>query len=216
MSNSCDMLNITALASGPVEPLPFPYMIIPQFIHPEYLEKIQADYPSITQAGSFPLNTQKAGATFNRLIEQLSGETLRQLIAEKFSLDLGDKPVLITVRGRADRHDGRIHTDSKSKLITILLYMNEDWLPDEGRLRLLHDAKNLDNYAAEVPPTAGTAVIFKVTENGWHGHKPIVGVRKVIQINYLSNNAALSKHYLRHRFSAKLKQWARHLPFASY
>lgn len=211
MTDSCDMLNIMALASAPVESQPFPYIIIPQFIHPEYLKGIQEDYPHITQAGSFPLNTQKAGAAFNRLTEQLSGDTMRKLIAEKFSIDLNDKPVLMTVRGRADRHDGRIHTDSKSKLITILVYMNEDWHPDEGRLRLLHDAENLDNYAVEVPPTAGTTIIFKVTENGWHGHKPIVGVRKVIQMNYLSNNAALTKHQLRHRFSAKLKQWARQM-----
>jgi SM-20-related protein len=151
------------------------------------------------------------GPEFAHLIAELKSDAFRALLAEKFAMDLSDKPVMITVRGKADHTDGRIHTDSKSKLITVLLYMNEDWDSQEGQLRLLHDQHHLDNYFAEISPTAGTMLIFKVTPNGWHGHKTFIGTRKVIQLNYVTHEAALNKHAIRHRISAFFKHWRRKL-----
>ena len=57
---------------------------------------------------------------------------------------------MITVRGQSDGKDGRIHTDSATKLITVLLYLNPGWEAAAGRLRLLRGADDLDDYAAEV------------------------------------------------------------------
>ncbi len=216
MTNQHTMLDIAALEAAALQQTPYPYVIIPNFIRPEYLSALQNDFPDIKQAGSFPLSSVQTGHVFNQLIDALNSDALRQTIAKKLEMDLTDKPVLITVRGHADKTDGRIHTDSKSKLVTLLMYMNDSWDADEGRLRILYDDKNLDNFAAEVPPNAGTLLLFKVTDNGWHGHKPIVGERKVIQMNYLTDNNALIKHQTRHRFSAKIKQWARRLGFGGY
>ena len=66
---------------------------------------------------------------FARVIAELEGPDFRRCIAEKFAVDLADRPTLITVRGysRLER-DGRIHTDSKSKLITILAKQSVDFL----------------------------------------------------------------------------------------
>jgi hypothetical protein len=37
----------------------------------------------------------------------------------KFSIDLTGRPTMITVRGRCSKEkDGKIHTDSKTKIIT--------------------------------------------------------------------------------------------------
>ena len=67
---------------------------------------------------------------------------------------------MITVRGRSDGKDGRIHTDSATKIITLLLYLNPSW-EAAGRLRLLRGPDDLDDYAAEVPPLAGTMLAFR-------------------------------------------------------
>jgi hypothetical protein len=209
MTSACEFINIAAIQEMPVEPSPFPYGIVNNSLIAEHLSAIMHDYPKIEDAGSFPLSAVQYGPQFAKLIEELRSDTLREVLAKKFDMDLADKPVMITVRGKADHTDGRIHTDSKSKLITLLLYMNEEWQPDGGRLRLLHDNKNVDNYFAEVPPTAGTMLLFKVTENGWHGHKSFIGTRKVIQLNYVTNDDALKKHAMRHRVSAKFKAWRR-------
>jgi SM-20-related protein len=206
---ACEFINIEAIKTASVTPEPFPYTIVNNSLVHHHLEKIHKDYPQIKDAGSFPLSTVQYGKHFEQLMDELKGDEFRSALAEKFELELHDKPVMITVRGKADRKDGRIHTDSKSKLITVLLYMNEDWQPNGGRLRLLHNNHDLTNYFAEVSPSAGTMLIFKVTENGWHGHKTFIGTRKVIQLNYVTTETALSKHAKRHRISAKFKEWRR-------
>jgi len=48
-------------------------------------------------------------------------------------------------------------------------------------------------------------VIFKVTDNCWHGHTPLEGKRLSIQLNYLIGDSAKNKHQFFHRLSAKIK-----------
>ena len=60
---------------------------------------------------------------------------------------------------------GVIHTDSKDKIITVLLYLNRDWPHTTGRLRLLRNGQSLDDYAVEIPPDNGTLLVFKRSNN---------------------------------------------------
>jgi SM-20-related protein len=205
MLKPCKILDINRLQAMKITAEPFPYAVVSNSIFSDQLALVQKDYPPIEEAGSFPLSAVNSGPLFNQLIDELSSDAFRDLIAEKFEIDLTDKPVMITVRGKADHTDGRIHTDSKSKLITVLLYMNEAWQPDGGRLRLLHNNHDLDNYFEEVSPEAGTLLVFKVTQHGWHGHKPFIGTRKVIQLNWVTTEKARNKHAIRHKISAKMK-----------
>ena len=76
-------------------------------------------------------------------------------LGEKLGLPLSDHPTMITVRGLARATDGKIHTDSGGKLATVLLYINDGWNAEGGRLRLLRSAGDLDDYAkwlAALPP----------------------------------------------------------------
>ena len=52
--------------------------------------------------------------------------SFRETFEEKFELDLTGRPTITTVRGRCDPGDGKIHTDSKTKIITVLIYMNPE------------------------------------------------------------------------------------------
>jgi SM-20-related protein len=113
---------------------------------------------------------------------------------------------MVTVRGRAQRKDGRIHADSKTKLITVLLYMNESWEAPGGRLRLLRSPDSLADYVAEVPPVEGTLIAFAVTPHSWHGHEPSEGERRVIQLNWVTEEAVVRHEQARHRLSARLKR----------
>jgi SM-20-related protein len=85
---------------------------------------------------------------FSRLIHALDGREFREIVEEKFSIQLGGRPTMFTVRGYCRLNDGKIHTDTESKIITVLLYMNRAWAPADGRLRLLRSA---DDVAIEIP-----------------------------------------------------------------
>ena len=101
--------------------------------------------------------------------------------------------------------DGQIHTDSKTKILTVLLYLNPNWDSNIGNLRLLNENNNLDNYIKEISSSFGNLVAFKVTENCWHGFEPFEGKRLSIQLNYVYPDA-LKTHSLRHTVSSFFKK----------
>lgn len=206
-----DYLDIARFDATPMITDPFPYLIVPGFLRADALPAIAADYPKIARAGSFPTSELDVGPVFGRLLEELQGPAFREAIAAKFAIDLAGYPTMVTVRGRARAKDGQIHTDSKTKLITVLLYMNGRWEAPGGRLRLLRTPDSLDHVIAEVPPDEGTLLAFRVTENSWHGHEPFVGERRVIQLNWVTDADVVLHEQRRHRLTARLKKL---FPFA--
>ena len=100
-----------------------------------------------------------------------------------------------------------MHTDSVSKIITVLIYMNPRWEESGGRLRLLRSPSDLDDFVAEVPPDEGTLVAFRRSDRSYHGHKRFIGPRRVIQANWVTNHEALRVHTGRHRVSAFFKRF---------
>lgn len=205
MNEQLSIINLQALVDAHLHDAPFPYMIVKDFLRAEYADSIQQDFPVIKSRGSYPLQELKCGNTFQRLVEELQSPSLKAAIAERFQINLEDRSTMITVRGLASPRDGRIHTDTKSKFLTMLLYLNPNWEAAGGSLRVLKSSKSLDDYVVEIPPTFGTCLLFKVTDNCWHGHKPFTGPRKVLQLNYVTDEAVLKRHLWKHRITAKLK-----------
>ncbi len=203
------MLNLPALEQAPVNAKPFPFVVVPNFVDEKRLDEIEKDYPVITKPGSFPLETLRSGPEFSKFMNELRHPAFRKIMEGKLGIDLEKRPVTITVRGQARRTDGRIHLDSKSKLVTVLLYMNGQWEADGGRLRLLNSPDNLDDMVMEVPPARGTLLAFLNVPNAWHGHKPFQGERRVIQLNWVRDNWVVWREKTRHSISALAKKLKR-------
>jgi len=91
-------------------------------------------------------------------------------------------------------------------VVTCLLYLNDTWENGGGRLRLLRNGENLDDFAVEIPPNGGSFAAFKVSDKSWHGHKPFVGQRRYVMFNWVRSDAALSRQITRHKFSATIKK----------
>ena len=203
----CDVLALSALQAAAIVSDPFEHIILPNFILPQARADIARDFPAIDRPGSIPPASLKYGPAFAALLRALQGKTLRELVAEKFNLDLTERQTLLTVRGQCRARDGQIHTDSRSKLITALLYMNEGWQQAGGRLRLLHGPDNIEDYAVEVPPDAWTLLLFRCTESAWHGHTAYEGVRRTIQLNWVRNARTVWSEHWRHRISLQMKRF---------
>jgi SM-20-related protein len=201
-----DFLRLDAFRATPLVKEPFEHLIVSGFVRPAALAAINADYPKISSPGSFPVDQVDFGPAFQTLLEELESDQFREAFEEKFGIDLSGRPTVTTVRGRCDPADGKIHTDSKSKIITVLLYMNENWERAGGRLRLLRSAHDLNDIIVEVPPVAGTMLAFRRSENSWHGHEPFAGERRVIQFNWLTTQGNRQIAMLRHHTSASFKR----------
>ena len=200
-----EVLNPDALRKAPLVAEPFPHLIVDNIIRPEALADVVESFPRIDKRGSFPPEAVSCSGRFATLIDEMHSPELRDLVGERLGMDLDGRPPMLTIRGRTGKKDGQIHTDSKSKLVTVLLYLNPGWSAPEGRLRLLYNDHDLSRYAAEISPDAGRCLIFKVTPNCWHGHEPFDGERRTIQLNYVTSEEARERDLKRHRFSAYLK-----------
>lgn len=200
------MLDIAKFNATPLNASPYPYLVVKDFLHADCLEAVTRDFPEIKQAGSFPIESLKCGATLVSLLHELEGAEFRQAVEQKFGLDLSNRPTMMTLRGRTDETDGRIHTDSKTKIITVLLYFNQGWQQSGGRLRVLRSGTDLEDYAEEVEPSIGTLLVFKRSDNSWHGHHPFIGERRTLQLNWVLNEKVKQREQARHGFSAFFKK----------
>jgi len=199
------VLDLDRLRAAPLCRDPFDFVVVDDFIRRDELRLAVADFPEIRVHGSFPVDLLQSGPSFARLVTALTGPALRLAIEEKFEIDLEGRPTIVTVRGKSDGKDGRIHTDSETKIITLLLYLNPTWDCAQGRLRLLRSADDIENYAQEVAPVAGTMLAFRRSDRSFHGHLPHVGERRVLQLNWVTEPAVVRRELSRHRWSARLK-----------
>ncbi len=199
------MLDLDRLEAAPLERDPFDFVVVEHFIRGDALSEIVADFPLTRGSGSYPIESLRYGPVFGGLVAALTGPELGRAIGGKFGIDLGRRPILLTARGMGDGRDGRIHTDSETKIITLLLYMNPSWEPAEGRLRLLRRPDDLDDYAREIVPLAGTMLAFRRSDRSFHGHRPYLGPRRALQLNWVRDHAVLRRELGRHRWSARLK-----------
>lgn len=202
-------LSYPAIEQARLEKDPFEYVIVPHSVSAETLKKIGADFPRVPGAGSHPPDELEIKGHFAGLLDELHSATFRNAVEKKFGIDLAQRPTMLTVRGFLQKKDGSIHTDSKTKIITVLLYLNEAWDNVGGRLRLLRNGTDLEDYVAEVLPSNGTLLIFKRSDNSWHGHEPFEGARRAIQFNWVTDKAVVKKEQARHRFSTRVKRWKR-------
>lgn len=182
------LINLEALRAAKLETEPFDYLVVPNIFNERVLTRVNADYPKIDSAANHVLEGLSYGPSFEALMAELQGHALASQLGEMFDMDLPSLPTTVTVRKFCERTDGNIHTDHKSKVLTVLVYFNEQWEHDEGQLRLLNSKDDIENYAAQVSPLGGTLLAFRRTDHSWHGHTRFVGERRMVQVNYLDQS----------------------------
>jgi SM-20-related protein len=205
-------LDYAKLTATPVATDPFPHVVVPGFVPPASLDAVLADLPALGKRGSFPPDAVKLGSNARDLFQALEGPQLRAAIENLFGIDLHDAPTMVTLRGWTGERDGRIHTDSLAKRVTVLLYLNRQtdaWSRQEGCLRLLRGPDDLENFAVEVPPVNGTLLVFPNGPTTWHGHRTFVGQRYGVQLNYMTSDDKARSELRRHRISAFVKRLTR-------
>jgi SM-20-related protein len=99
------LLNLDAFVTASIATEPFSFVVVPGFIRPAALRMINADYPDISQPGSFPVGQLSYGPAFRAFIGELESVEFRKAFEEKFKIDLSGRPATVTVRGRCSAKD---------------------------------------------------------------------------------------------------------------
>ena len=85
------------------------------------------------------------------------------------------------------------------------MMVNRAWERPEGRLRLLRSSDDIEDYAREIVPLAGTMLAFRRSARSFHGHRPHIGERRAVQLNWVTEPAVVRRELNRHRWSARWK-----------
>jgi hypothetical protein len=188
---------------------PFAFLIARAQLPAEASADLVRDFPRYSSAGFFPYEVDDCGPAINRLVAELVSREFADAVGIRLGLpDLGAYPSLITMCRTLNKRHGTIHTDSRSKIATALVYLNETW-PDisEGCLRFLNRIDDIDDLVVpEVRPLYGTVVAFRRADNSFHGHLPHEGERRVIQVAWLTSEDEKLRKTRRGKFSRLFKK----------
>jgi hypothetical protein len=169
---------------------PFPFLIAQGLLREEARDMLQRDFPRYKSAGFFPHAEADCGPAVNALIREIEAPEFADVIGARLGIErLSQYPTLVTLCDALNKRHGTIHTDSRSKVATALIYFNDSW-PDtsDGCLRFLSRIDDIEaTVSAEVKPLFGNFVVFKRADNSFHGHLPYEGERRVLQIAWLTS-----------------------------
>jgi hypothetical protein len=207
------LLDMPRLAAADTDRVatPFPLFVLESMLPADAATAaaLDADFPRYRSAGFFPYSDGDCGPSVRRVVEQMTSPAFGDAVGRRLGIDgLGAKPTLATLCRSLNLRHGTIHTDSRSKVVTALLYLNPTW-PDTsgGCLRFLGRIDDIDALVApEVRPLYGTLAAFRREDNSFHGHLPFEGERRVIQVAWLTSEEEKLRKTRRGRFSRGLKR----------
>ena len=188
---------------------PFSFMTSAGLLDDAARAQLAADFPRYPGAGFFPHEAADCGPSINLLIEELTSATVADTIGAQLGIEsLAQYPTLVTICRGLNKRRGTIHTDSRSKIATALLYLYESW-PDtsDGCLRFLNRADSIEDMVCpELRPIYGNFAAFRRSENSFHGHLPFAGERRVIQVAWLTSEDEKLRKTKRGKFSRLFKK----------
>jgi SM-20-related protein len=209
MNQAADLampIRLDALRDAALVTEPFTFVYVPGFVAADQFARVHDDFPLIETPGSHPVDTLSYGPAFGALVAALEGPAMRRAVEAKLGITLAGHPTMVTVRGMGRDRDGSIHTDSETKIVTLLLYCNKGWDHAGGRLRLLRSADDIEDFMLEIPPVGGNMVMFRRSERSFHGHLPAAEPRRLLQLNWMVDRAARDREVARHRRTAWIKR----------
>jgi SM-20-related protein len=199
-------LDLAPFLAAPMQRDPYPWIVASNCIRPASLPALRQDFPRLRRAGYHPADTFTPQGEFAVLLRQIEAGALDWAMSVKFGVDFAALPRLVTVRFTSVAHEGRPHTDSASKVATLLLYLHPGWASPEGRIRVLR-REALQDPVAEISPEEGNVFAFLRSDHSWHGHTPFAGERRVVQVTWLRD----AKDLDRKRRSGRLAWWLKGL-----
>ena len=192
-----------------VRDAPFRFLVAREQLPAAAHDELKRDFPQYAGAGFFPYEEKDCGARVNQLVAELTDPAVASAVGARLGIDhLGQYPTLVTLCRALNKRHGTIHTDSRSKVATALLYLNASW-PDtsDGCFRFLNRIDAIDDLAApEIKPLYGNFVVFKRADNSFHGHLPFEGERRVIQVAWLTSEEEKQRKTQRGRLSRMFKK----------
>ena len=200
------VLDLTRFSAAKRKSEPFHHFLGDSLLRSEAIDVVDRDFPKLKNAGYLTLREIEPEGEFKTFLDELQSRELSAAVSELLEFNLVDRPTLITIMRWCPKRAGRIHTDGKSKLATMLVYFNREWTAGHaGAVRALNSPDDVEDVVTEVEPLMGNFFGFLRSDNSWHGHLPFEGERKVVQITWLESEEAVERKRRNNALAQTLK-----------
>ncbi len=185
--------------------IPFPHVVIENFLHEDLAEKLVSQFPalSLMHSSHHYLFNQKYELSFWSQVSDLFSQLHQDLLSDQFSefiSQVAGKKVFMDADYCGELHQGRdggfldMHVDfnlhpKKDTWIhelTLLIYLNKDWQDNYGGQLLMQHHNYPKTY--EVTPVFNRCAIIRSDETTFHGYRqlklPENLTRKSILVNF--------------------------------
>ncbi len=194
---------------------PFPHIVFDDFISPEIINKVEAEFPDLSQKDDVINFNDKTSYKFAskgfkdlspegvKLISFLNSDIFLEYLQELTGIKetLISDPYLVGGGYHEIKSGGflKTHVDytKHSKIgidrrINLLLYLNKNWIKDWGGSLHLYDKNDLTDSKISIEPIFNRCVIFTTTSFTYHGHPDVIKCpdnvsRKSLALYYFSN-----------------------------
>jgi hypothetical protein len=185
---------------------PYECLCAEHFIKAEAVSDLQREFPNITKLGYLTVDEVDLRGRFKKLIDELEGPELTEALSQRFGQDLHKFPRLTTIIKRSPPEYRTIHTDGPSKVMTLLVYMDDERERDEsGRLQVLCNGRDYEPFALKIPETTGSMFAFVPSDKSWHGHLRFAGERRVVQVAWVKRQADFDRTEKNNKVAALFK-----------
>lgn len=118
-------------------------------------------------------NLEHLSDAWQELIEQLWTDAYREALEEMSGVKLKNCFMDIAFRRYKSGHKHHPHTDEPNKVLTHLLFFNQEWSTDWGGcLRILKDSQP-ESCFQDILPLNNSSVVIVRSHNSWHTVTPL-------------------------------------------
>lgn len=111
---------------------------------------------------------------WRRLAEDFLSPEYRSALSALTGCDLSAAPLEVNVFHYGPGASLGAHSDLPDKVVTHVLYFNEEWDPRNGGCLTILRAKDERAVAAEIPPVAGSSAVLVRSDDSWHAVSRVV------------------------------------------
>lgn len=188
------MLNLSALASVQMAPMPWSWGIVRDFIEDDSMDELIATFPTegfVVRTGGegnpyrsagrrlvhlgkdSPVETPDLAPIWSELALELLSDAYRDAIGDLIGHDLSDHGLQVSIYRNGSQEWLPPHTDNLPKVVTQTIYFHDDWNEDWGGELLLLGSDDINDVQARVMPTRSNSVVHVRTDEAWHAVPPL-------------------------------------------
>lgn len=111
---------------------------------------------------------------WQRLARALGSAPYRAALSRLTGVDLSQAPMEVNVFHYGPGASLGAHPDLSDKLVTHILYFNEDWNPHNGGCLSILRSNDANDVSAIVVPQVGNSAVLVRSDSSWHAVSPVV------------------------------------------